>query len=200
MTLTELLRAMTKDSIGHVAADFIEKQAAELEAARADIELERIRLAVCGVVAMANTMDSAVKAREMLPEYRSASLNDVIRAVDSEMSLRDRLAASQAENVRLREWQKKAAKLVKHADGCLWATPLPTGYGEWGCTCGYSDLVLDGEPLNATPSDTSALEAMISKAGEKMRERCRKHCVSDMKIRLGEEIRALPGVTLGDLK
>ena len=53
----------------------------------------------------------------------------------------------------------------------------------------------------AQPTDTSALEAYIAEAGEVMRERClyeadiayhNKHCC--------DEIRALPGVTLADLK
>ncbi len=45
----------------------------------------------------------------------------------------------------------------------------------------------------SAPSDTSALEAMIAKAGEKMRERC-------IEIADCSAIRALPGVTLEDLK
>lgn len=68
------------------------KQVAELERerdeARADLETERMRLAACGVIALANTPDSAAKARDMLPQYRSASSDDVARVVDREMLLR----------------------------------------------------------------------------------------------------------------
>jgi hypothetical protein len=69
----------------------------ELTAAREELETERIRLAACGVVAMADTKESRTKAREMLPEYRSASLSDVERRVDECIELReqrDRMAES----------------------------------------------------------------------------------------------------------
>ena len=65
----------------------------------AELERERIRLAACGVVAMADTPDSAAKARQMLPEYESASCDDVKRRVDECMALRaerDALAADAA--------------------------------------------------------------------------------------------------------
>lgn len=52
-----------------------------------ELERERIRLAACGVVALSNTPESAAKAREMLPEYQSASCDDVARAVDKQMAL-----------------------------------------------------------------------------------------------------------------
>ncbi len=58
----------------------------------AELETERMRLAACGVVALANTHESAKSAREMKPEYVSASLQDVIKAVDREMALRERVA------------------------------------------------------------------------------------------------------------
>ena len=67
----------------------------KLTAAREELETERIRLAACGVVAMADTKESRTKASEMLPEYRSASLSDVERRVDECIELReqrDRLA------------------------------------------------------------------------------------------------------------
>lgn len=66
----------------------------ERDELRAESETERIRLAACGVVALSNTPESAAKMREMLPEYRAASCDDVARAVDREMALR-------AENERL---------------------------------------------------------------------------------------------------
>ena len=54
----------------------------------AELERERIRLAACGVVAMSDTPDSAIEARQMLSEYESASCDDVKRRVDECMALR----------------------------------------------------------------------------------------------------------------
>jgi hypothetical protein len=64
----------------------------ELAATRAELDRERIRLAACGVVALANTPESAARAREMHDEYRSASCDDAARAVDEQMRLRAELA------------------------------------------------------------------------------------------------------------
>ena len=82
---------------------------AELEA---DLERERMRLAACGVVAMANTRDRAREARQMLPEYRSASLDDVERAVDREMAERERREA--AENLLLSYESQDFRAIAKH--------------------------------------------------------------------------------------
>ena len=85
-------------SVMLAAADEIERLAARLEAAekerdelRVELETERVRLAACGVVALANTPDSAKKARDMRPEYWSASCGDVARMVDENISLRARI-------------------------------------------------------------------------------------------------------------
>lgn len=59
-----------------------------LKKAESELERERIRLAACGVVAMADTPESAAEAREMRDEYRSASCDDVARRVDECMTLR----------------------------------------------------------------------------------------------------------------
>ncbi len=67
-----------------------------LKNSEAELERERMRLAACGVVAMADTPESAAKAQEMRDEYRSASCDDVARRVDECMTLRaerDALAA-----------------------------------------------------------------------------------------------------------
>jgi len=61
---------------------------AEIDRLRAELLREHMRLAACGVVAMANTPDTAAKARDILPEYRSASCDDVARVVDENMKLR----------------------------------------------------------------------------------------------------------------
>jgi hypothetical protein len=71
----------------------------ERDKAIADLETERLRLAACGVVAMANTPESAARVRDILPKYFSASLHSVMGAVDREMDLRveiERLRALQA--------------------------------------------------------------------------------------------------------
>ncbi len=60
---------------------------------RAELETERMRLAACGVVALANTPDSAKQAREMRPEYWSASCSDVARMVDENIKLRAKIEA-----------------------------------------------------------------------------------------------------------
>lgn len=64
-------------------------QAARIQQLEKELETERMRLAACGVVALANTVDSAATAREMHPDYMSASCQDVINAVDREMALRE---------------------------------------------------------------------------------------------------------------
>lgn len=76
---------------------------AERDALQAELETERIRLAACGVVALANTPDSAAKARDMQPEYRSASCDDVARMVDENMRLRAELDTARAD-----AWQAMA--------------------------------------------------------------------------------------------
>ena len=65
------------------------------------IETERMKLVACGVVAMADTPDSARIAREMHVDYRSASLDDVIRRVDECMALRSEVQALKADAERL---------------------------------------------------------------------------------------------------
>lgn len=162
---------------------------AELEAARAELEVERVRLAACGVVAMANTPDSAAKTRKILPEYRSASLEEVIRAVDSEMELREQLAAEQAKNVELREEFQSFIDSHEECEDFDGFTAQIVSMDDYHSATGA---------LEASPSDTSALEAIVKKAGEKMRERIR---IAGTQGWLNKEvIRALPGVTLDDLK
>jgi uncharacterized protein YigA (DUF484 family) len=58
----------------------------------AEIEKLRMQLAACGVAAMANTSATAPLARNVSPEYNSASLQDVCRAVDREMAQRAQVA------------------------------------------------------------------------------------------------------------
>lgn len=76
-------------------ADRLRKHAGikALEETQAELERTRLQLAACGVVARANTPESANSAREMCDDWKSASCDDVARAVDREMSLRVNLAA-----------------------------------------------------------------------------------------------------------
>jgi hypothetical protein len=60
-----------------------------------ELERERIRLAVCGVVAKADTPESAKRARDIPPDYHSASLDDVISMADALMAERAKQANSQ---------------------------------------------------------------------------------------------------------
>lgn len=63
----------------------------ERDALRVELETERARLAACGVVALANTPDSAKRARDMRPEYWSASCGDVASLVDENIKLRAKI-------------------------------------------------------------------------------------------------------------
>lgn len=105
----QVLRAELSDykkalQIANESADdqMWQKRQAETErdALRAELERERMRLAACGVVANANTTDSAVAARDMHPDYWSASCGDVSRAVDREIALRAEVEQLKAELAR----------------------------------------------------------------------------------------------------
>lgn len=77
--------------------------AAELLRVQQELETERMRLAACGVVAGSNTGDSAAINRQMNNEYRSGSLEEVCRAVDREMDLREDLIRLQGELAEVKE-------------------------------------------------------------------------------------------------
>lgn len=64
----------------------------EFHRLQVDLEHERMRLFACGVVAMADTPDSAREARAMHPDCESASCDDVKRRVDECIALRARVA------------------------------------------------------------------------------------------------------------
>lgn len=61
-----------------------------------ELERERMRLAVCGVVALANTRESAAHVRECNPDYWSDSAQNVALAVDREIAGRERIAELEA--------------------------------------------------------------------------------------------------------
>jgi hypothetical protein len=87
-----------------------EAQIAEL---RKELERERLRLAICGVVAIADTPQTAAWTRDIRPEFRSASLEDVIKTVDQLMACRAELAAA-SETIRLDTIREVATFLGGH--------------------------------------------------------------------------------------
>lgn len=74
----------------------------ENEALRAEIERLRMQLVACDAVAMANTRETAGEAREMHPDYWSASAQSVALAVDREMSHREEVERQAQEIAALR--------------------------------------------------------------------------------------------------
>lgn len=90
-----------------------------------ELEQERMRLAACGVIAMADTPDSAKAAREMHPAYRSASLSDVERRADECIELRAKLAAA----------EKKLADIYEAG----------TGHSHQCCRCAHAYSPRAGE-------------------------------------------------------
>lgn len=62
--------------------------AAELRRLHKELERERMKLAACGIVARADTPDSAKNARKMHQDYESASCSDVALRVDECIRLR----------------------------------------------------------------------------------------------------------------
>ncbi len=103
------------------------------------------------------------------------------------------IAASQAREQQLRE---ALQTYVDEHEEC-------TDPDDWmAMTCSIEAHHVADEAISL-PSDTTALEAMIAKAGEVMRERCVSVTTKIMTGGLdayGNAIRALPGVTLEDLK
>ena len=101
-------------------------------------------------------------------------------------TLRQQLAASQAREAQLRE--------------ALLSIPIcyHSKINGKECACGSCESNHLVEKALAQPSDTTALEAMIAKAGEVMRERVMQARGNGNLYPL--DIRALPGVTLEDLR
>lgn len=96
----------------------------------AELERERLRLAACGVVAMADTPESAAKARDMSPEYHSASLDDVIRQIDALMELRAALAQPEPQGLTDEELLELAAKALGYKSIAFYETRLMAEAGE----------------------------------------------------------------------
>lgn len=71
-----------------VGAAYSDSAHAIIDGLRGEVERLQMQLAACGVVALANTIESAGEARQMHPDYMSASCSDVADAVDREIALR----------------------------------------------------------------------------------------------------------------
>lgn len=94
------------------------------EKAEAEVERERMRLAACGAVALANTRGSAAEARQMHDDYRSASCDDVASAVDREMAARERAEKAEAACTQMRaECEGLRAALAAETDLTGWLSP-----------------------------------------------------------------------------
>lgn len=109
-------------------------------------ESERLRmqLVACGVVASSNTRETAERQRNMHPDYMSASCQEVIRAVDREMDLREERDELRAENAGLRTgyqaYERVNAELKAEVEALR--KQLPLAEIIW-CACG------DGYPVNS---------------------------------------------------
>lgn len=92
------------------------KFCANCENLKAKLETERMRLAACGAVALADTPNSAKRTRDMHPDYRSAACDDVARRVDE--CIRLRAQVKQQAEVYAESVDAYAAR-AKHAEAAL---------------------------------------------------------------------------------
>jgi hypothetical protein len=92
-------KVMSGQTIESDTACHIENLGKRIKALEAKLETERMRLARCGVIAMANTPETAALFRipKDSPDY-SASMADVEAAVDREIALKERVQALEYEN------------------------------------------------------------------------------------------------------
>ena len=102
LRLANVLDSVVGGALCNRAAAELRRLHAECEALREELETERMRVVACGVVADADTPDSAAKARDMHPDYRSPSCDDVARLVDECISLRAENEALRADAERYR--------------------------------------------------------------------------------------------------
>lgn len=134
-------------------------------------------------------------------QYQSKGTRDyycdgVIEGLKDAIKVLERCVEHQEEVARLHrlyvELTPEQAKNVELREAILTQAPF------------YNELEKPLIEAISAPSDTSALEALIHKAGEKMREKCLVVADEDAKRsllwRVVREINALPCVTLEDLK
>ena len=171
-------------------------------AASRDAEVQRLQMALADAEAL--ELGTAEKCDQLRAEleaarteierlktvpmkYRRMAFNAHLQ--DENAKLSKQLAAEQAENMGLRE-------LVEHfALIDLGRSLLPCDFGLW---------VVRARKAIATPSDTSALEAIVKKTGEVMREQILDphltRVLQGSEMVIANAIRTLPAVTLEDLK
>lgn len=123
--------------------------------------------------------DAEIERLKTVPmKYRRMAFNAQLQ--DENRELGKQLAASQLQNTQLQE-------ALGFAEDC------------WFCEQTLTESVLTKmRHAIALPVDTSTLEALIAKAGEVMRERCMTQAVAGGIYAFS--IRAIPGVTIGDLQ
>lgn len=149
------------DELVDAAAHELVSARAEIERLTAELERERMRLAACGVVALANTRVSAVEARiKMHEDYRSASCDDVAGAVDREMGWRERAEAAEADARRYR-WLRAQTQLELRSDGAKWTRPDGSTFIASHCLCS------GGTQFAAAATLDDTVDAAIGAAKEK---------------------------------
>lgn len=89
--MTDDLKPAKVDRRLTAAHERIEQLETERDQLSNELEIERMRNVACGVVAMADTPDSAKQARDMHPDYMSAACSDVARRVDECIKLREQV-------------------------------------------------------------------------------------------------------------
>ena len=92
----EIFASVENDCGSPSRADLFSSAKTAVETLTRELDRERMRLVACGIVALSDTPESAAKARDMHPDYRSASCDDVARRVDECMTLRAELTAAKA--------------------------------------------------------------------------------------------------------
>ena len=162
---------------------------------------------------MGTTIESDWENTRLLDELEAARADiENVQLVsqlhyDANLSLRQQLAAEQAKNMELRDLIARA-----HVSSGVCCCVEPMYVHPSPMSCGHSPVDMwdhaVGKLLDA-PSDTAMLEAYVTKAGEKMRVNCIAAAGPEdsyqddwirAKIDACDAIRALPAVTLEDLK
>lgn len=146
------------------------------------------------------------------PKRANAMLSCLCQeAIEEIESLRQKLAASQAREQQLREALMELVScknLKSEIEAIRFAGPSGYNGERWKQVAlekereyikRKPDAWIAACEALATPSDTTALSAIVAKAGEVMRERCLND-IWYMPIPQENAIRAIPGVTMDDLK
>lgn len=127
-------------------------------AARAECERLAMQLAACGVVALANTTETAYRARAIHQDYRCDAVVAVAAAVDREMAHRAEIAALRAD-AQMLDWLQANPSIEVSSEmdegDTIWRVHSVTGYPndrEW-------HVVGEGLTLRAAIDAARAKEA-----------------------------------------